>query len=345
MMKKLIVLALLLAVAGSAQATTIGTWSGAGTDTLWSNGANWGGTVPAAPAPTVGDEIKMQKANTATIDSTMSYDHNCRITVGNDTGGIQVINMTGGALGANELRIGAVRSTALNGIAEMYQQGGTVTANQLVLSRNGSTSVAATGIGNGLYVMSGGILQSRAGDGRMYIGVGVNSVTGSNIAQQVGKFVVDGTGGTINMSALYVGGDGTKTGTGAVEFKIGASGVSKISLSSAAILDGGTGTSTGIADLVLTATAPLAASNIVLVETTSATAVSGIFDRLNGTIGAATQGASVALGGQSFTLSYVYNATTGLDGAGNDIALVLVPEPATLAILGLGGLLLRRRLA
>jgi|GEM_PF-1920773 len=346
-MKRLIFLIALLALAGTAHAATIGNWSGAANDGgLWSTDGNWGsGSVPVAPATSTGDEIKMQLNSTAVIDSTMSYDHNCRLTIGNDTGGVMTINVTGGFLGASELRVGAVRSTSQNGIAEMYQTNGTVEASQFVLGRGGSTSSAATATGSGLYVISGGTLQAKGTDGRMYIGCGVNTVTGADISQQVGKLIVDGALSTINMKTLYVGGDGTKTGTGIVEFKVGASGVSKISLSNAAILDGGAVPTAGIANLILTATAPLGAGDIVLVDTTSATAVAGIFDQLNGVAGAAGQGASVALGGNSYTLSYIYDATTGIDGNGNDIALVYVPEPATLAVLGLGGLFLRRRFA
>jgi hypothetical protein len=348
MMKRLVTLCALLAMAASTQAATVGTWDGGANDGgLWSNPVNWSGDVlPAVPVPNSGDEIKMKTGNgLATVADGMSMDHNCRISIGTDTGVFR-INVTGGLLGANELRVGSVGSATQSGAAELYQTGGVVTASQLLCSRNASTSTAATAIGNGLYVISGGTLRSRTdtGDGRMYIGAGQNSVTGSDIAQQVGRFVVDGTGGTISMKTLYVGGDGTKTGTGTVEFRMAADGASRITLSNAAVLDGGTGTSTGIADLVLSASAPLRAGDIVLVETTSSTAVAGIFDRLNGVVGAATQGASVVLGGNTYKLSYVYDATTGIDGNGNDIALV-VPEPITMVFLGLGGLMLRRRLA
>jgi len=48
------------------------------------------------------------------------------------------------------------------------------------------------------------------------------------------------------------------------------------------------------------------------------------------------------VGSDAYYLSNVYDAATGQDGIGNDIALV-VPEPATIALISLGLLAIRRK--
>jgi hypothetical protein len=349
-MKRLLILILLLAIAGSVQAATIGVWkTGSG---LWSDGSRWNTTTPAGSppaAPTSGsDEIKIQAAGTVTIDGTppiSSYD--CRITTGNAAGTVAINIVTGANFTLGEFRVGAKVSATAGGIATATQTAGILTVGDLVLGRGSGTSTTDSVIGNGSYTISGGTLgvtgtTNYANGGRLYVGAGNNSATGSVVANLVGTFTVDGAGGTILTNKLYVGSDnGGKFGTGNLAFNIVNGAVSKVQVGTSGnvYLDAG---STGVANLVLSANGALGAGNIVLVEQTGTAAVNGIFDQLNGVVGAATQGAAVVLGGKSYTLSYVYDATTGIDGAGNDIALV-VPEPATLAVLGLGGLLLRRR--
>ena len=65
------------------------------------------------------------------------------------------------------------------------------------------------------------------------------------------------------------------------------------------MLDGGAGN--GMANLVLSMLGDAPAGNIVLVENLGAGEVSGTFDRLNGVVGAAAQGAEVLLGGNAYT--------------------------------------------
>lgn len=343
-MKKLLVLALLLAIAGSASAVTLGTWGSKGAG-LWSDGSKWSsGSVPALPT-TTSDEVKIQSANAdVTIDNSQLSDYNCRITMGGASG--VIIRIVDGAnFGMGEARVGAKVSSTTSGYATLYQTGGTLTTTDLLVGRGAGTTLDSA-VANGTYEISGGLLQYRSGGaGRLYIGAGVNTNTESPVENFVGSFIVIGSASTINFRKLYVGSDGTRYGTGNLEFRIGEDGVSRITVADASgtILDGGAGN--GIANLVLSMLGDAPAGNIVLVENLGTGAVSGTFDRLNGVVGAAAQGAEVLLGGNTYTLSYVYDAVSGMDGNGNDIALVLVPEPASIAILGMGAFLLRRRFA
>jgi hypothetical protein len=341
-MKRLIVLIALLAIASSAPATTLGNW-GSGGAGLWSDGTKWAaGSVPGLGTST-GDEIKVQAANAdVTIDSTAALDYNVRLTAGGATG-VVIRIVSGATFGMGEWRNGAQGNATTGGNCTTYQTGGTLNVSDLIMGRGGSSStlgVAETTT----YTISGGTIQTRSGgNGRLYVG-GANN-TGAGASLHNATFTVDGAASIISLRKLYVGAsDATHGATGNLEFKVVNGAVSKISLSDASAIILDNAGANGVANLMLSATGAMGAGNIVLVEQTSTGAVSGIFDQLNGVVGAATQGAAVALGGNNYYLSYVYDASTGIDGNGNDIALV-VPEPATMVVLGLGGLLLRRRLA
>jgi hypothetical protein len=143
------------------------------------------------------------------------------------------------------------------------------------------------------------------------------------------------------MGDLYVGTDGTNYGKGTLAFKVAAGGVSAIQLSGTTLYLGGGPNGTGVADLVvqaLTDDAPEA--DILLVDNQGVGAIggNGKFTSFNG--GSALEGTQIAMGGNVYTLTY---KTTGSEGTGNDIKLLYVPEPATLALLSLGLLTIRRK--
>ena len=63
--------------------------------------------------------------------------------------------------------------------------------------------------------------------------------------------------------------------------------------------------------------------------------VTGIFATLNGVAADLSQNAYFTTGGQTYQISYVANNGSGMSG-GNDVALMVVPEPEALALFGLG---------
>jgi hypothetical protein len=265
-----------------------------------------------------------------------------------DTNAARLNIVSGGSISIAELRAGDQGVSASAGsYGEVVQTGGTLNmiasssgtgfSRNIILGRGGNSGP----LSEGLYKISGGTIQYDSSiaynDARLLVGASPN-VTGAT-----GTFRVIGNAASITMKRLYVGSDGTagRGGTGTMEFQIGDTGVNKVSkvvLDDSVILDALGAASTANLVVSLLATAPL--EDIVLIETVSATAVSGVFDTLNG--GSAIEGASVVLSGTTYNLTYLFDAVSKVRGAGNDIAL-LIPEPATVALLSLGLLAIRRK--
>ena len=337
--------------------TTGGSWSTGGAEPN-----HWNAVPPTGGA--YNDEYRFYgpatKGGGGTVDSVVGpYYGRARISwdkpaVG-DTNAARLNIVSGGSISIAELRAGDQGlSTSAGSYGEIVQTGGTVNmiasssgtsySRNIIIGRGGSSGPLA----EGLYKISGGTVtynNTYAGnDAKLLVGASPN-VTGST-----GTFRVIGNPASITMKSLYVGSDGTagRGGTGTMEFQIGDTGVDKVSrvvLDSAVILDAQGASSTAKLVVSLLAGAPL--EDIVLIQTKSATAVSGIFDSLkgDGAATAAAEGASVVLGGTTYNLTYLYNAEAngglGERGTGNDIAL-LIPEPATIALLSLGLLAIRR---
>jgi hypothetical protein len=191
----------------------------------------------------------------------------------------------------------------------------------------------------GVYKISGGTLTHNMGSATSSEGAIILGDRGGN-----GTFQVVGTGGTIDMGRLYVGGNvGAGTGRGAVgkmQFDLQSDGVSAVGISGTVVNLDAFGTAS-TSSLVVTLTGALADEEevIVLIHNTGTSMVVGTFDTANG--GSAVEGATVWLGGDLYKkLTYVYAADG--DAIANDVAL-LVPEPATIALLGLGLLAIRRK--
>lgn len=80
-----------------------------------------------------------------------------------------------------------------------------------------------------------------------------------------------------------------------------------------------------------------------LVNNDGSDAVSGVFTRLNGATTTLDEGSTFMWNSQSWKITYQADVGGASFIGGNDIALQVVPEPAALTLLGLGGILFIRR--
>jgi hypothetical protein len=233
----------------------------------------------------------------------------------------------------SELRVGHGNSSDKGKNGNVIQTGGTLSVDKLQLGYYG-TRTAGGSSAIGRYTISSGTLQAKAGSsGKLMVGTGIT--TGATSANNEGIFTVKGSEATVSMTELYVGGAGGYVGTGTLAFQtIDDSGVSPITVSSTVTLDAGGASSVAKLDVRNTGEY---LGTIILVQNTGTSLVTGLFDTVNGV--AATEGAEVTIAGGLYTLHYDYDADG--DDANNDIALI--PEPATIALLTLGLIAIRRK--
>lgn len=334
-------------MATSTFAATLGSWGGNGDYTVgcWQNPAKWKqvapNPIPPLPTTSSGDEIKItRKGNDCTIDgiSGPAYDYIQRLTLQSGDGNAPVrvrIQQSNDAnptvFGMGEFRCGA--SGSADQFAVVTQTGGKLVVNDLVLARSKNATTFTT---YGTYEISGGTIQARAeSSGRISIASFVDTSGNAGVA----RFQIVGDKATINMKQLLVGSkmsnaDGTG-GTGSLEYYLSATGqVSKITVDNTAI-----NTVPAILTKLIVKACVVPQADILLVENTGASAVVGMFDELNG--GSGAEGTVICLAHERFMLTYLYDANADL--ANNDIALVYIPEPATIALLSLGLIAIRRK--
>ena len=287
----------------------------------WNDPCNWN---PVGVPIDNGNEIKISTADgiTITVNSNVGTYTTTKIDTARDC---TLYVTTGGFIGGGrEWHIGdAGMSGDGTDIGYMVQDGGTVD-----VSASGKMFVGYKTGGNGTYTISGGTLTASGDNGRLYVGSG-------NTAGATGKFYVDGDDASISFSGnMYIASSSTSSdddvGNAKVQFDLDELAVSEIGVGSVSIDPGGG----GYAQLIVNTGGDPGATVLLIDNASDGGAVVGEFDDIvvNG-----NAGRQHVIGANYYWLSYSY----GDDN--NDIALVLVPEPATLIMLAIGGLIATKR--
>jgi hypothetical protein len=302
-MKRSIIFFLLVGFATSSAFGQFDFYETTGPPYYWNDTTNWS----TASLPDGTAEVQIRNSRTCTLASNQTW-ANQTSTRTRVYGGATLNILSGGTLnGPGWFRVGASDAGTVN------QTGGVLEVRYG--NDNSRLVLGDAGGSNGLYNISDGTMtynKTDSGQGWLIIGD----------RGGVGKLAITGALPTIDMGRLSVGGrEAGRGATGTLEFNLTSS-VSPIMVGYTILdPDGATSTANLIVNASVAPTAP-----VVLVMNSSATAVSGAFDSVTLTgLGAYT------------TLVYDYDA----DGTANDIALI--PEPATLVLLGLGSLIAVRR--
>jgi hypothetical protein len=268
----------------------------------WNVPANWISSV----MPDGNSETKIRYNSTiCTLNSDVNWAGTANTEMRVYNYGVLKIVAGGSLTGPSWFRVGASDTGTVN------QSGGTLTIK--VGSSYSRLVIGDQGGSNGLYNMTGGTITCPDGDGALIIGDRGGT----------GTFIVSGTAPEILIRTLYVAGRSGSNNVGTLQYVISTSGVSAITTNTSVIL-GAYGTS----NLVVTLLGSAPTGNILLVKNTSATAVSGSFNTLNG--GSGAEGTTVVLGGNTYVLTYMYDSVSGKIGSArsstyNDIALIPVP--------------------
>jgi len=302
----------------------------------WSNPSYW--NPVGAPVETwlTADYVKVEGTKVCTLNSVAGDFNYTKVTVAGTSPTGATLNIVSGSIGiGNEFQVSDASKTGV-----VNQTGGVVT------TRQGSTAGKIeigykTGIG--YYTISGGSIgfSGTSNVGQILVG-------GAGTPGATGTFTIHGHAATINTDRFWVGTKDASAGypgTGTVAFELTGN-VSPINVQSLVTIDNAGAAST--ANLVVALTDEDVPPGIIpLIVNSSGTAVSGTFDTVSGDQngGRALEGDTVVLLTPGLTpytyyMSYRYNKETGKIGTGNDVALV--PEPATIALLSLGLLLIRR---
>jgi hypothetical protein len=310
-MKKLIVAVLLVSLVGSnALGATSSNWFHQTGN--WNDANKWDPCIPDGNS-----EIHIRYGDSSCTLNTgvgASWASTNRLRVSGDAN-LTIVN------GGDLTGVGWMRVGTADGPGHLVQTGGAIH-----LRRGRDNTKFQVGDANGskgsTCTMSGGTLTYVDGEGSLWLGCRGGE----------GKFTVVGTGPKIRMKKLFVGGDiGLKAATGTLEFRIGSNGASPVEISDSICIDPAGAGST--ANLLVSATAAPPTADIVLIENTGGSNVTGTFDTVqdaNGTR-AGTEGAPVILnyGGTDYNYQLTYKYSDSKSGTTNNVALTYTSKSAT----------------
>lgn len=350
------------AIANIGSGTNVGvTKNGSGTWRLSGTGNTYAGTTSVA-----GGVLEVVKLSDAGVASSIGLGAGTSLTfssgtlryigTGDSTNRAFQIGAAGATLDASGS--GAVSFTRTT--APTYGTGGvaisigltgtnmglnTYAANQ---NNNGVGLVSVTKSGVGTWVMTG----SNTFTGSTTVNAGTLLLNGSSVSAVTVNGGVFGGTGTITNS-VTVGGSGTLApgnspgimnsgtlslagATSTIAMEISGTGVGQydqINVTGGVNLDGN-----GKIEVTMLSFVPQPSEYYFLILNDGGDAISG-------TLNGIAQGGTFSSGGYTWQVSYTGNSTTNSFTGGNDLALQVVPEPSTLALLiGLGaGVALRRR--
>lgn len=223
--------------------------------------------------------------------------------------GVVSKSLTGSNSTLSKLSSGTVTISGSNS----YTGATTVSAGTLLINGNNTNATAAVTVNGGVLggsgTIGGAITVNSGGTLAPGNSPGILTTTKSVTIADGGAFSAEITGATVGTEYDQV-------------VMTGASSVFSL---------------TGTNNLVLSLTyTPVEDTLFFLVDNQGNSAISGIFESLNGVLTDLSQGSFFTLGGQGFLISYEGSFIGNTFSGGNDIVLQAIPEPSTLVLFGLG---------
>jgi hypothetical protein len=252
---------------------------------------------------------------------------------GGGTSSVGTLEQDGGVFAIErDLQLGSGPNTG-----RVNLRGGAISVGRNLIVGGGGACTAIVDQSGGEVTVGGnlivGLKTSAEGERRYQVSGGTLDVAGQLIMAgiddngDVANFDVIGSRAQIHAGGLVLGNRLGRAAT--LTFKPDSGGVAPIEVDGSVVLD----QAGGLQQLVVSLLSPPPKSNLVLIANDGSDSIQGTFDGLpDGSIITAPYGS----GAFSWELSYDYDALAGVDGHGNDLALLrIVPEPSGGLLTGL----------